>query len=409
MNIWIFNHYAVGPNASGFTRHYDFAKELIKRDVKVSIFAASFNYQTKQETVNYSDSWYKIEYIDDVRFVWIKTIPYSKNNYKRVINMLEYSFKVFLLKSKLDDKPTHIIGSLMHPFAAISGALIAKKKKLPFIFEERDLWPQSMIDLGGASEKSIKVKLLRSIEDWLIKSSDKIILLFDKAKDYMLEKGVPNEKLMVISNGIAMENFDSKKVIMLPKNINEIFDNLVGKQIAVYTGAHGMANNLDLVLDVAKDLKDYNKNIHFLFLGDGVYKKELIKRQVEENIDNVTFIDSINKEFIPQFLRNSDIGLLPLHNSPVFNWGISPNKMYDYMGAKLPVFIITDIESDALNKSNPSILINKNQHDILKKYLLEFSENPQKGKELGEKGYKYVNEECTWEYLTGEFLKSINN
>lgn len=129
MNIWIFNHYAVGSNSSGFTRHYDFAKQLIKKGIKVTIFAASFNYQTKKEKILYDKSWYKIENVNGVRFVWIKTLPYTKNNYKRVINMFEYSIKAYFLKNKLKDTPTHVIGSLMHPFAAITGALVSKKRK----------------------------------------------------------------------------------------------------------------------------------------------------------------------------------------------------------------------------------------------------------------------------------------
>ena len=350
----------------------------------------------------------KLKMLDGIKFVWIKTIKYKENDYKRVINMFEYSLKAYFIKNVLKDQPTHVIGSLMHPFAAITGARVAKRKKAFFIFEERDLWPQSMIDLGNASPTSFKVKMLRKIEHWLINSSDKTLLLFDKAQQYMLQNGVAKEKLMVVSNGVQLENYTNNLTKKLPEEVSAIYEKHAGKFIAVYTGAHGMANNLDMVLDAANELKKQNANdIHFIFLGDGVHKKELEKRKVEENIENVSFLSSIKKEYIPNFLSRADVGLLPLHDSPVFNWGISPNKMYDYMAAKLPVVILTDIEQDALHKENPSILIRKNQAENLVSLLSELQYERQKAKSLGEQGYQFILQHCTWQSLADDFLHQL--
>lgn len=410
MNLWIFNHYAVGPGSSGFTRHYDLARELVKRNIDVTIIASSFNYQTKVEARHYKKGeWYQVEMLDGVRFVWLKTIQYKVNNYKRVLNMFEYSIKAYFIKNVLKDQPTHVIGSLMHPFAAIAGAKVAKSKKSFFIFEERDLWPQSMIDLGNESPNSFKVKLLRKIERWLINSSDKILLLFDKAKSYMLQNGVSEEKLMVVSNGVQLENYNHNLTKQLPAEVSVIFDENADKLIAVYTGAHGMANNLDMVLDAAKTLQNNDEeNIHFIFLGDGVHKENLVKRKSEENIQNVSFLSSINKEYIPTFLSKADVGLLPLHDSPVFNWGISPNKMYDYMAANLPVVILTDIDKDAIHKENPSILIQKDQAANLVKLLSDLEDNRQKAKEIGELGFQFILDHCTWETLADDFLNQLS-
>ena len=374
------------------------------------IIAASFNYQTKKEERQYKKGeWYQIEMLDGIKFVWIKTIPYQENDYKRVINMFEYSIKAYFIKNILKDQPTHVIGSLMHPFAAITGASVAKKKKAFFIFEERDLWPQSMIDLGNASPTSFKVKMLRKIERWLINSSDKTLLLFDKAKQYMLQNGVAEEKLMVVSNGVQLENYTNNLTKQLPTEVSAVLNEHAGKLIAVYTGAHGMANNLDMVLDAAKELEEQKENnIHFIFLGDGVHKTALENRKRQESIDNVSFLSSIQKDYIPHFLSKADIGLLPLHDSPVFNWGISPNKMYDYMAAKLPVVLLTDIDQDALHAENPSLLIRHQQAENLVKMLTELQHERQKAKDIGEKGYQFILQHCTWETLAEDFLHQLN-
>lgn len=410
MNIWIFNHYAVGPGSPGITRHYDLAKELVKKNIKVTIIASSFNYQTRQEERKYKkNEWYQIDIVDGVKFIWIKTIMYKENNYKRMFNMLEYSFKSYFIKNVLKDKPTHVIGSLMHPFAAITGAKVAKNKKALFIFEERDLWPQSMIDLGSASPNGVKVKLLRKIEQWLISSADRILLLFAKAKDYMIEKGVPEEKLMVVSNGVEFSNYEKNNDRQLPSAVEEVLTINSEKFLVVYTGAHGMANNLDMVLDSALDLQSKGENnIHFILMGNGVHKQNLLARKLNENIENVTFLDSIEKKYIPKFLSSVNVGLLPLHNSPVFNWGISPNKMYDYMAAKLPVVILTDIDKNALHEKNPSILIQKEQALNLVKLLVDLNKDKDKTREIGDLGYLFIKNHCTWEVLANDFIKQLN-
>lgn len=409
MNIWIFNHYAVGPDSPGITRHYDLAKELVKKDIDVTIITSSFNYQVRKEQRQYKrNEWYQIELIDGIRFVWLKTSQYERNNYKRLLNMLDYSLKAFLLKRILKDKPTHVIGSLMHPFAAITAAKVAKKKNATFIFEERDLWPQSMIDLGKVSSSSLKVKILRKIEKRLIDSSDKILLLFDKAKVYMRNKGVPEEKMMVISNGVDLNKYKERNTSEMPREVQKVLEENNGKFTVVYTGAHGMANNLDMVLDAAKILlADNVDDIQFIFLGDGVHKKSLMERKENEQIHNVTLLDSIDKEYIPGFLNQTDIGILPLHDSPVFNWGISPNKMYDYMAAKLPVIILTDIENDALHEKNPSIIIPKDQSKNLVITLQTLKNDRKRTKQLGDEGYQFIESYCNWEVLANDFVNQL--
>ena len=111
----------------------------------------------------------------------------------------------------------------MHPFAAITGAGVAKKKKAFFIFEERDLWPQSMIDLGNASPTSFKVKMLRKIEHWLINSSDKTFYYSTKQTIYVA-KWCRQEKLMVVSNGVQLENYTNNLTKQLPEEVSAIYE-----------------------------------------------------------------------------------------------------------------------------------------------------------------------------------------
>ncbi|WP_065410240.1 glycosyltransferase family 4 protein [Pseudobacillus wudalianchiensis] len=408
MNIWIFNHYAVGPGSSGITRHYDLAKELVKLGHEVTIFASSFNHQKRIEEQEYNGkSYYKIEKYDGVNFYWIKTTPYYKNDFSRVLNMFSYTKNANSISSKVHNKPDVVIGSLMHPLAAVLGLRVAKRTNAKFLFEERDLWPQSLIDLGKVSKKSPLVFFLSRLEKYLYRSADKIIVLFENAVNYVKSTGINESKVIYLPNGVDISRYNSKR--SLEVSMQESLAEHRGKFIAVYTGAHGLANNLDIILEAAEYLKTQDEDIQFLLVGDGPEKKRLMEWKEKKQLDNVSFINSVPKEFIPSILQQCDIGLLPLQNSPVFQWGISPNKMYDYMAASLPIALLCNIEEPTIINSGAGFIIKekfaKNLADLL--VMLKDDENLKQLK--GENGRRYLEEKHTWDKLAQKFLFSIGS
>ena len=173
MNIWIFNHYAITPDMAGGTRHYDFGKELVKRGHEVTIFASSFHYSQHRELKLTWGEKYKVERVEGVNFVWIKTFPYQKNDWRRVLNMVSYAWKVYWIGrgiKKLDqdiNKPDIIIGSSVHLLAVLSAYWLSKHYRAKFIMEVRDLWPQTLVDIGKFKENNPIIKILRIIEKFL--------------------------------------------------------------------------------------------------------------------------------------------------------------------------------------------------------------------------------------------------
>src|SRR5690606_6594591 len=135
MNIWIFNHYAITPNSGGITRDYDIAKRLTSQGHKVTIFASSFDHRSREEKhLDQKTENYKEEYYDNIRFVWIRTTPYSSNSYKRVFNILSYAWRGFFISKKISDKPDIVIGTVVHPLAALLGYLVARRNKCIYYF-----------------------------------------------------------------------------------------------------------------------------------------------------------------------------------------------------------------------------------------------------------------------------------
>ncbi len=407
MNVWIFNHYAIGPGASGGTRHYDLAKQLVKQGHQVTIFASSFNHQSrKEEHIFESKLSYKEEYFDDVKFVWIKTLKYYKNDLRRILNILGYTIKVYSKSLKKQENPDLIIGSLMHPFAAFAGYLVAKKKKCIFYFEERDLWPQTLIDLGKTSENNPLVWFLSKLELFLYKKAIRIIVLFDKAADYVKQKRVEPEKVLYLPNGIDLSRYENNKQ-SLPVEIDNTFRTLENKYIAVYTGSHGLANNLDALLDSAKLLVTKNGNIHFLFIGEGPEKERLIKRKIQEGLTNVTFLSSVEKELIPSILRKSNVGIVALKDAEVYKWGISLNKVYDYMGSAIPIVMLSNITGTLVEESGGGF--NVKDHVEMAECIEKLCFNSKLNEECGKNSRLYVEKNHSWDRLALKLLKVMES
>ncbi|WP_284643843.1 glycosyltransferase family 4 protein [Paenibacillus silviterrae] len=409
MKIWIFNHYAIAPGTSGITRHYDLAKELVKLGCEVTIFASSFDHQTRKEIHIQDDNTKALfENYSGVRFVWIKTPSYIKNDIKRVNNMIVYTLGAYREAMKIKEKPDICIGSLMHPLAALLGYYVADKKKCLFFFEERDLWPQSLIDLGKVSAKSPLVWLLGKLEMFLYNKSDKIIILFDKARGYIESKGIDSEKIIYLPNGADLQRYDSDEKKELPSEVESALTTHKDKFLAIYTGTLGVANNLDAVLDAASVLKEENReNIHFLLIGNGAEKERLQKRKEKESLNNVTFLNPVSKEFIPIILDRVNVGLLPLEDSPIFKWGISPNKMFDYMAASLPTILLCNLDGTPLEKSGGGTVIKENFVSNLANQLIEYAADKSQTRITGEKARNYVVKHHTWSKLAKEFYQTI--
>lgn len=405
MVIWIFNHYATIPTLAGGTRHYDLAKELIKKGHAVTIFASSFDHPTRTEKhIHNPDVKILEQNIEGIRFIWIKTTPYQKNDWRRVLNMLSYSVRAYFYAKKLSEKPDVVIGSLMHPFAALIGYMVARKKKSLFYFEERDLWPQTLIDLGKVSAKHPVVKVLSCLERFLYRKAHRIIVLFDKAVDYVESQGISRNKVLYLPNGVDLDRFKEIN-LHLPKEHEDTFNQLKGKFIVMYTGAHGLANNLDPILDIAKIMEKKFTDIHFLFVGEGSEKERLLHKSIAYSLNNVTFLPGVPKNLIPSLLSRGHIGIISLKDTKLYKWGISLNKMFDYMAAGLPIVMLSSLKNTIIEQYQIGIKaqdINEAANAIENLYVDEHTYKVMKQNAL-----HFVEQYHSWDNLAQKLLNVL--
>lgn len=389
MNIWIFNHHAITPDMGGGTRHYDFAKELIKRGHKVTIVASGFHYSKYKEMKSYGEKEYLLENIDGIDFIWIKTPAYFGNGIDRVKNMLSYTFKVLKIIPKLNlSKPDIIIGSSVHLFAVWAAYKLSCRYKTPFVMEVRDLWPQTLIDMG-ISKWHPFILLLGWLERYLYKKADKIISNLPYAYDH-IGQFVEREKCIWISNGVDLSN-----IKYTPKERNEKF-------IISYTGAIGVANNLQILLEAAKKLQD-KKDIYFRIVGDGVQKEKLKNFVKENNLQNVSIENSVSKSEVSKILENSDVLFLSLVNAPLYRFGISLNKLFDYMASGRVIIFAGNSKNNPIKEANAGYSIATDDVKQLEKTILEiYSLSEEERIKIGEKIRAYAEENYSIEILTNK-------
>ena len=403
-NIWILNHYAITPDMPGGTRHYDFGSELVKRGYGVTIFASSFHYLWHKELKLKKREKYKIENVDGINFVWIKTFSYKKNNWRRVLNMISYMCRVYWLGKKITRKnkdisnPDIIIGSSVHLLTVLSAYFLSKYYKAKFIMEVRDLWPQTLIDVGNLKENSLIVKILRFLEKYLYNRAKRIIVLMSQAEDYIIPLGINKDKIVWICNGVNITKF--KKV--RKEKSDKYFK-------VIYLGAHGVANALDIVLDTAEKIQKRGyKDIKILLYGDGSEKRRLIKYKEKLKLKNLEFHNPFSKEKIFNLLLEADILLINYRKSNIFKYGISHNKLFDCMASGKPIIYAGEYASNPVNISKCGIsILPEDSKELMNAIIGLYKISSEERNRMGRRGREYVEKYYSIPVLVDKLEKVI--
>ncbi len=388
--LWILNHYAISPDMSGGTRHFDLGRELVKKGHEVTIFASGFDHHTRQYLKIKPGEKMRVEEYDGVRFVWVNTIPYTKNDWRRVLNMLSYGWRVLRCSRGLP-KPDAVIGSSMHPFAALAGWWLARRYKAKFIFEVRDLWPQTAVDMGAMKKNSLPAKLLYAWEKFMYNKAEKIIVLLPYAKDYVASRGINPEKVFWLPNGVNLERFDHPAPLEEGSEVAEVFEQYRDKFKVVYTGAHGVPNGLDVIVEAARLIQEKSENIHFILIGEGTEKSRLKEKTQSLELTNITFCEPIPKQAIPSALLAADCLVYSIPAFNIYRYGVSLNKSFDYLASAKPVVMAGNPQNNIVEEANAGIAVEPENPEALAEAIIKIYELPEEKRiELGKNGRRYV-------------------
>lgn len=383
MRIWIVNQYAKAPGQAGGTRHFSLARKLIARGHDVLIIAAAEDSKWVGSHDHKPSSSTAFTTEDGVPFLRIAVPPYKGNGPGRLRNMWTFAYRVAAKKSLLRTLPPPdvVIGSSPHHFAARSAARLARRFHSPFILEVRDLWPQTLIDVGSISRWHPVVLIFGALERYLYRTADRIVTLLPGSEAHITRKGGSREKIEWIPNGVDLELVPAPS----PPSQKSFLQ-------VTYAGSHGPANNLDVVLSAARLLQHdlHEDQIRFLFVGDGPEKQRLERRAVEENIDNVTFLPPVPKSDVFPLLGDADVLMVSLKEGAVFEQGISPNKIFDYMAVARPIVMAAGVKEAPFTHAEAGLLVDPTPEAVAKA-IISLRDLPREELlAMGSRGRKYV-------------------
>ena len=413
MNIWYLNHYAT-PHAYGLPgRPYYLARSFASFGHEVTIVCASWHHLRSQPAPN--GVLKHIILSEGVRYLHLPARPYKGNGWARLQNMLDYSKAIKHLEQMVKDatlsKPDLLIPSCVHLFSFAPAYALAKIFKAKLIYEVRDIWPLSLVELSDVPRWHPLILWMRHLEKSAYQKADAVVSLLPNALVHMQSRGLKPEKFNFIPNGVSIDEWDRESE-PLPDEHLETFKRLRqgGKLIVVYTGAHGPPNALDQILDLAKINGKETVPYHFVLIGDGVEKTKLMQRVEEENLSFISFLPRIPKEQVPSSIRETDICFIGWQNKNIYRFGISPNKIGDYfMGCK-PVLHAVNAGNDPVSDANAGISVEPYNPELLDRALRRFINMTESEREaLGANGREYAMRNLEWEVLGKQYASICEN
>lgn len=330
--IWIVSQYASTPKTGMGGRNFYLAQELAKIGYKVYIIASSANHLLTQRKPEFKSN-FLFESIEGFTFVWVGMPEYKDAHSKqRVLNWFLFPQRIQKLKRIIKDKPDAILCSSPSPIAFLGAQRLANYFSARLIFEVRDIWPLTLTDIGGYSSSHPFIVLMKWIENKAYRDSDRVISNLKNSVDHMVDHGLKKDKFTWIPNGFSLSEV-SNAIPLQQSTLGQLPKDsfLVG-----YTGTFGLANDLYTLIDSAEILKDI-EDIKFVFVGGGKDKEQLIKYIKQKKINNIIVLDFIKKQQVQSMLANFNVLAVGAKKEPMYRFGVSPNKLFDYMYAAKPI------------------------------------------------------------------------
>ena len=386
-------------------RTYEHARYWARLGHEVTVITGFPNHPTGIIRPEYRGYLVKREKVDGIALLrtWVYCTA-NKGFFKRVLNFFSFFFSSFILGALMTTRPDVVVGTSPQFFCAVAAYLLSRVKGVPFVFEVRDIWPQSAVELGALSHRPI-IRMLEATEMFLYRHATLIVIVAESMETHLTAKGIPREKLRIIPNGIDAEYLKSTEIT--PDELREGIG-LKDKFIVSYIGTHGMSHALDVVLFAAEKLKA-DTTAHFLFVGEGAEKENLKKLAARLKLSNVTFIDEQPRMRLPAYYHASDAAIVPLKRLPVFK-SVLPSKLFELMGAGCPV--ICSVEGEAAElvaRSGTGICIEPENSGALIEAIDRMRKQPELRRVMGENGRQFVKRFYLRSMLAEKYLEALKS
>jgi len=411
LKILLINHYAGSVFHGMEFRPYYLAREWVRNGHEVKIVAASFSHLRAENPVM-GNRDFMVEMISGIEYTWLLTPYYVGNGVKRAFSMIIFLYRLFKYGKAigLEFRPDVVVASSTYPMDIWPASRIARLSGAKLVFEIHDLWPLTPIELGGYSKKHPYIRFVQSAEDFAYKNSDCVVSILPKVNSHVLERGLVESKLHIVPNGIVSEDWticydEDESICCIEREVSALKRS--GYFVVGYAGSHGIPNALDHLLKAAQIIKD--KKIALVLVGNGSEKGNLKKSIQAMGLDNVYSFNFVDKKFIPRLLSLFDIGYIGWKKQPLYRFGISPNKIMDYMMAGLPILHSVEAGNDPVAECGCGITVPPEDPGAIAEAILKFSNiNKTERTKMGLLGRYFVLQNYTYSVLASKFLDAIS-
>ncbi len=326
MRVLYVSQYFVRGDQPGGVRHWHHTRALADHGHDVHVVTSYV--QHKERTVPERYRGRKVvREPEDGLTLWrtYSTPEYGRDLRSRLANYLSFAWWAFVAGVRAP-RPDVVLASSPSLPAAAGAAIVALVKRAPLVLEVRDLWPESAIAMGLVRRGGAFARIASLLESFCYRRARHVVALTEGIRDGVIAKGVPPEKVTLITNGV-----DIGEPVTTPADVPVP----AGSFIAMFVGGHGTYSSLETVLTAADQLRD-TPRVQIVLVGGGDQKAQLQQMAADRALPNVTFVDSVPKSDVPRWLAAADVCLLPYQDKPLFA-GALPNKVFDYMGAAKPI------------------------------------------------------------------------
>lgn len=412
--VWILNHYGGQPGQVRSDRTWRLAEALGRAGFQVTLFHASHHH-----ILNAPVPEDQVDRILDsgrgYRVCAIATRPYRGNGLARLGNMLDFVRGVTRLwKKKRIEAPAVVIASSPHPFVLCLAAKLKRTAGSAFIFEERDIWPRSLVELTGVSWLHPSVLVFGALVKSAYRRCDALVSLLPKSEPYLRSWGLPPGRFHYIPNGVLLDEGLSEPAEAMPEKLRGVIDGARerGEFLVVYTGAMGPPNALQQWFAVAPLVAAERKGgaypYRVLMLGEGWERRLLEEKSAQPGYDFVSVHGPVSKAVAQEVVRMADAGAISLRPEPLFQLGVSPNKLFDYFAASKPVLFLVDSVHNPVEEAQAGITVPpgdpaKLHHAVMALRML----SPDQRGEMGQRGRAYAEEYHNWSQLGRQYAALV--
>jgi glycosyltransferase involved in cell wall biosynthesis len=404
MKLLLINHYAGSPKYGMEFRPYYLAREWVRMGHQVLVLAASHSHVRAHQPDRMGEE------IDGIAYHWYQTPAYQGNGLGRVKNIWSFCRQVWsdadILASEF--QPDAVIASSTYPMDIWVARRIARRAKAKLVYEVHDLWPLSPIELSGMSPWHPFAMLCQRAENDAYRDADVVVSILPKVHQHMAAHGLDLRKLCIVPNGITLDEWEPRAAEPLGEKLSAHLaaQRPAGRVVLGYAGSHGLPNALDHLLGAAALLKDAPVSI--VMVGDGHEKARLTARVVAEGLTHVALFPPIPKRQIPALLSEFDIAFIGWQRTPIYRFGIAPNKLMDYMMAQRPVLHSVEAGNDPVAESGCGLTVPPENAEAIAAGVWQLAAlSPAERYALGRRGRDFVLTRHTYPVLAQRFIRAL--